>query len=131
MQIRELRPDDEARLRELFAAQHFDYQFPELGSPEFLTTVVICDDESRIVSCVAARRTVELFLLTDPAWGTPRWRMEALRLAHQVMHAKLKAVGIRDVHAWLPPEIAKTFGRRLMRCFGWRRQLWPSFSREV
>jgi hypothetical protein len=131
MEIREIRSDDEPRLREIFAAQHFDYEFPKLDSPEFLATVVICDDQSRPVMAVAARRTVELFLLADPKWGTPRWRLEALQITHNAMRSKLKQIGVQDAHIWVPPDICKSFGRRLMRMFGWKRQLWPSFSREV
>lgn len=131
MEIRQVRESDAPRLRELFDAQGFDYALPDFRSPEFMACLVVCDERDQPVLVVGARRTVELYLLSDPKWATPRWRLEALKLMHTAMQERLAQIGIQDAHIWIPPAICKSFGRRLMRCFGWRRQLWPSFSREV
>jgi hypothetical protein len=44
MQIREYRESDLASLRALHAAQGFDYAFPDLRNPLFLTKLVLTDD---------------------------------------------------------------------------------------
>jgi hypothetical protein len=40
------------------------------------------------------------------------------------------ALGLDDAQAFLPPRIARAFGRRLER-LGWLRDPWPCFSRRV
>jgi hypothetical protein len=131
MTVRDVTASDETRLRELFRKQSFEYDFPDLEEPQFIAKRVICDADGTVVMAVAARRTVELFMLADPQWNTPRMRLEALKLIHDDMRKELTRLGVHDVHAWLPPQVARSFGRRLMRLFGWKRPLWTDFCAEV
>lgn len=64
------------------------------------------------------RRTAEVYLICDPKWRTPAWRMEALRQVHTVCHEDSRNAGIADVVAFLPPEITAKFGKRLKK-MGW------------
>ena len=48
MQIREYKDSDFAALRALHAAQGFDYSFPDLRNPLFLTKLVLTDDSDGI-----------------------------------------------------------------------------------
>ncbi len=131
MTCRDLQSADLPRLQELFAAQGFEYEFPDLQSAQFIVKRVLVDDNGVILGAIAARQTVELFLLADPTWQTPRWRLEALRLQHEDMRQQLAVRGIRDAHAWLPPQICRAFGRRLLKSFGWRKQMWDCYSRDT
>lgn len=92
---------------------------------------VIEDDGGVIRMAVTAQRTAEAFLLVDPSWATPGERLAALEALHGTMLAHLHAQGVANIHAWLPPEIARSFGRRLMRRFGWTKPLWECFARKV
>lgn len=76
-------------------------------------------DGTRPVGAALARMTVEIYGFCDPAWGTPAMRLEMLRVLHQSIAAEMKKQRIRTAHAWLPPQVAKSFGRRLKKLFRW------------
>lgn len=127
MKVRQVESLDWPRLRQLFEAQGFDYELP--SRDEFVAGHAI--DDNGIPMAILARPTVELYMLADPNWKTPQWRFEALRKLHESLRLELRAKGFRDVHVWLPPQKEKSFGRRLMRSFGWNQPLWKCFSRST
>lgn len=128
MYVRPITSSDYPRLRELFAEQGFDYELPDYGE---LVAGHVVEDGGQIVQAVLARPTVELYFLGDERWQTPAWRMEALRKVHESMRCDLQGKGFSDVHAFLPPEKAKSFSRRLVRNFGWTEPLWKSLTRPT
>lgn len=128
MKIRKYEAKDEARVRELHASSGFDYPLPDFSSSEFAEVLVVADDEDRLVQLVAARKVTEVYFVGDPQWRTPRWRLDALLGIHQRMQETLQAMGYRDVVAFLPPQIAKSFGRRL-KGMGWIAGRWRHFSK--
>lgn len=129
--IRELRPDDIPALRALHEQQGFDYPFPDLSQPQFVQILVAVDDEDRPVQALMARETLELYMLGDSGWRTPKWRFATLQKLGYAMHLKLLGMGYRDVHAWLPPQVERAFGKRLVKSFGWVKSRWSCFAREL
>jgi hypothetical protein len=129
MQLRDFKPSDYEAVRELYQKQGFCYDLPDMA--EFMAVQVVVDETDTPFIILAARPTVEMFLIMDKEWATPRWRFEAFKLIHEAMRAKLFQAGITDAHCWLPPEIEKSFAKRLMRGFGWVMQLWPCYSRKT
>lgn len=83
---------------------------------------------SRIVMAVLLRLTAETYLLHDAQAGTPRQRWQNLLALHEAARHSAAAIGLDDVQAFLPPRVARAFGRRLTR-LGWRRDPWTCFSR--
>ncbi len=120
MQVREYKESDLAQVKAIHASQGFDYEFPDLSNPLFLTKLVLTDDDQKIVGAALLRLTAEAYLLLDPKTGTPRERWQSLRALHAAAHCDAWQRGLEDVHAWLPPTIATKFGRRLQR-LGWIR----------
>jgi hypothetical protein len=127
MRVREYTPADLDALRRLHARQGFDYAFPDLRDPIFVSKLVLEDDsglpaakQGRVVMAALARLTCEMYLLLDPDAGTPRDRFARLLALHRAGEQDLLARGLDDAHAWLPPPIAKRFGRRL-ESLGWIR----------
>ena len=120
MRIREYSPADFEALRRLHARQGFDYAFPDLRDPIFVSKLVLEDDAGRAVMASLARLTCEMYLLLDPNSGTPSDRFARLLALHRAGEQDLLARGLDDAHAWLPPPIAKRFGRRL-ESLGWIR----------
>ena len=118
--IREYRESDLDALRRIHARQGFDYAFPDLHDPIFVSKLVAEDDAGRIAMASLARLTCEMYLLADPDAGTPRDRYLRLLALHRAGEQDLLARGLDDAHAWLPPPIAKRFGRRLA-ALGWLR----------
>lgn len=135
MHIREYTAADLESLRRLHYAQGMPYQFPDLTNPLFLTKLVIerdsQDADSReVVGAILLRLTSEAYFLLDPRAGTPRDRWQALLMLHEAARTDAARRGLDDAHAWLPPQVANAFGRRLSR-LGWFREPWPSFSRST
>jgi hypothetical protein len=130
MRIREYGAEDEAALRAMHAAQGFDYAFPDLSNQLFLTRLVLEDDAGRPVMAALGRVTCEVYLLAAPGDGAPQERWRRLCLLHEAGRRALAAQGFEDATCWVPPRIARAFGRRL-RKLGWVRDPWPSYSRSV
>lgn len=129
--VREYRPSDEPILRALHEAQGHPYPFPDLNHAEFVGILVATDEDDIPVQALAARKTVELFMLGDPKWRTPAWRFNVFAPLHQAMWRAMLALGYTDAHAWLPPSVAKAFGSRLRRSFGWKPSQWQSFCKYL
>ncbi len=147
MQIREYRQSDLSALRAIHASQGFDYALPDLSNPLFVTKLVLLDDSAApstfpvaqtnteapgpaasrvregncpIVGAALLRLTAEAYLLLDPKAGTPRDRWHWLLNLHAATERDAWQRGLEDVHAWLPPAIARTFGKRIAQ-LGWKR----------
>jgi len=199
MLIREYTPADLDALRRMHASQGFDYPFPDLSDPIFISKLIVEDDDGRPVMASLARLTCEMYLLIDregdtaapfndvipPALtqeGRPapmrsvgdgaegstvgfphckekadpsssarqngelarddsakkgsgtrqaRERWAQLLALHRAGELDLLARGLDDAHAWLPPRIAKRFGRRL-ESLGWLRDdAWTPYCRRL
>jgi hypothetical protein len=120
MLIREYTESDLDALRRMHAAQAFAYAFPDLADPIFISKLVLEDDSGRPVMASLARLTSEIYLLADPGAAKPRERFDRLHALHAAGERDLLARGLDDAHAWLPPRIARRFGRRL-ESLGWVR----------
>jgi len=120
MQVREYKDSDVAQLKAIHARQGFDYAFPDLANPLFITKLVVEDTDETILGAALLRLTAEAYLLLDPKAGAPRERWQSLLALHAATHRDAWQRGLEDVHAWLPPSIATKFGRRLQR-LGWLR----------
>jgi hypothetical protein len=130
MLVREYQESDLAQLRAIHAAQGFDYALPDLSNPLFVTKKVLANDGS-IVGAALLRLTSEAYLLLDPRAGTPRQRWQWLLALHDATERDVWQRGLEDVHAWLPPPIARKFGKRLAH-LGWiRDDAWTPYCRKL
>lgn len=115
-------------LRRMHAQQGFDYEFPNIDDPLFLSKIVLQDGAGEIAMAVLARLTCEIYLLMEPGKGTPWERFERLASLQKAGVSDLRARGLHDAHAWLPPPIGRRFGRRL-ESLGWTRDdRWTPYS---
>ncbi len=139
MRIREYNEADLSALVAMHRAQGFDYALPDLADPIFVSKLVLEDRDSggarngasKIVMASLARLTCEMYLLVDPHAGKPRERYARLLEFQRAGVADLRARGLDDAHAWLPPPIAKRFGRRL-EGLGWiRDDAWRPYCKRL
>ena len=134
MLVREYMPSDLKSLQRIHEARDFQYTFPDLQNPLFLTKIVLTDGEGpeeTIRGAALLRLTAEAYLLLDPDAGTPKQRWQSLLALHEATQRDAWSRGLEDVHAWLPPAIAKQFGRRLTR-LGWLRDdAWTPYCRRL
>lgn len=130
MRVRELRASDLPALRAMHERAGFAYEFPELAMLE--AAAVVVDENDQPLMAAAAERIVQLYLFVEPRTTTscalhPAARLHAIRLLHRALAEALRARGYREANAFLPPGIERSFGRRLMRTFGWIRN-WTSYA---
>ncbi len=190
MLIREYTPADLDALRRMHASQNFDYAFPNLDDPIFISKLILEDDSGHPVMASLARLTCEMYLLIDrtarrrqrviPSGvsrafsfargaartrsrgtlldvspedartareiprvarndnshgghraGNARQRWTQLLALHRAGEQDLLARGLDDAHAWLPPQIARRFGRRL-ESLGWLRDdTWTPYCKRL
>ena len=130
MLVREYQDSDLAQLRAIHAAQGFDYTLPDLSNPLFVTKKVLASDGT-LVGAAFLRLTAEAYLLLDPRAGTPRERWQWLLALHAAAEHDAWQRGLEDVHAWLPPPIAKKFGKRIAQ-LGWiRDDTWTPYCKKL
>jgi hypothetical protein len=130
--VREFEPADLERVEALHTASGFAYVLPDFSQPEFFSRRVV-SDESGVRMAAFLKLTAEAFLIADARWKTPAWRFEALRQVHTVSWADAKNCGVAEVNAFLPPQIAAKFGKRLSH-MGWKRyqgEEWRCYSYDV
>ena len=131
MLIREYSESDLDALRSMHARQGFDYPFPDLADPIFVSKLVVEDENGRAVMASLARLTCEMYLLAEPGEGKPRARFARLLVLHAAGERDLLTRGLDAAHAWLPPRIAARFGRRL-QSLGWiRDDAWTPYCRRL
>jgi hypothetical protein len=129
--VRQYTDADLDALLAMHRAQSFDYPFPDLRDPIFVSKLVFEDDAGKPAMAALARLTCEMYLLLDPNAGTPQERYERLLELHRAGANDLRARGLDDVHAWLPPSIAQRFGRRLSS-LGWiRDDAWTPYCKRL
>ncbi len=129
MRVRKLRAEDEEVLREAYLARGFPGGWRPLE--DAVAAIVVVDEEERPVLLAAAHELAEVRLSVDCGWGTPGLREEALRQAHSALRDELEVRGYRRVIALLEPTIARGFGRRLKKHFGWLPSRGVAWEREV
>ena len=127
MTIRKLRINDIPALRAMYEAQGFAYEFPDLNGPLMETTLVVADDDGTILAAVAAERLIQLYFLCGPT-DHPATKLAIIRALHPAMADVLREKGYHSVEAFLPPELAATFGGRLERTFRWAKN-WQSWTK--
>lgn len=124
MRIRPIRPEDIPVLEAMAEASGFPY--PELSDPLIEAVRVVVDLEDRPVIAVVAKRLVEIYLYVDQG-RSPVVKADALKLAHGGMCETLRQLGYNSGEAFLPPNVAEQFGRRLERTFRWIKN-WQSWT---
>jgi hypothetical protein len=94
-------------------------------------TCVALRSPEKIMGAVLLRLTAEAYLLLDPRAGTPRDRWQWLLALHAAAERDAWQRGLEDVHAWLPPPIARKFGKRITR-LGWLRDdAWTPYCKKL
>lgn len=127
MIARGLKESDLPALKRMADKSGFPY--PELDPAHLEAIVVIADDDDQPMMACAAERLVQLYLWCGD-FERPHAKVYALRLLHEVMAGKLRQKGYASAEAFIPPTLAKRFGKRLEKLFGWKPN-WPSWTHRT
>ncbi len=130
--VRDYRPSDFERVREIHEATDIDYVFPDLNSPLFLITKVV-EVDGVVRQCGGLFIQCECYLWQDPSeWGTPQEKLEGIQSLDRVAMHEAWLKGISCCVLWLPPGMAR-FGDRLVEDLGFNRDRadWVSYSKTL
>lgn len=128
MKIRVFEPHDKEAIGRIHANSNlpavclFDCDNPL----HLLTQVVELHGQTALVGSV--KLTGEAFLLVDHSIGTSEERWQALKALSATIEVSAMLRGLDCITAWIPPDIAKSFGPRLEE-LGYIKSPWVSYSK--
>ena len=128
MKIRYARREDEEAHKTMHAQMGLEYELPDLA--RMTSRLVFEDDEGVIRMAILLRPTVEAYMLmdrTDKISARERWAR--FLCMHKATLQDAAAKGIGDAYAFLPPQLDKSFGRKLKR-LGWFRP-WQAWNKII
>lgn len=125
MITRAARSEDFEAIRRIHAESGFAYELPDLGSTEAIQ-IVVGDDDVPLMA-VIAKRVVEVILVCPSKVMHPLVKMNAIKMLHSSMGEVLSEKGFTEANVFLAQEIEKSFGRHLVKKFGWMKN-WPSLT---
>lgn len=128
MRIRGIRPEDINELRAIHQRMGFGYPFPDLAIKDI--GMVLVDEQDKPVQAALVVPIGEAYFLMNPDWRGPRERFDAFVDLHEAMRQEVQSRGYAWVQADLPPEVEKSFGRRLLN-LGWIKSAWHTYARKV
>jgi hypothetical protein len=125
--IRDYTPADFGRIKQIFDQRGFRYELPRLDTdPLFTSKLVLTDENDSVQMGVALRLEANAYAFVDESWSTPQNRWAALQQIHDAAKAESSTKGLDTVTAQIPPEIEKSFSKRL-NGLGWNRLLWNTY----
>jgi len=119
------------QIAKLHEESGFNYTMPNVLTPLFPIRRVVYGERGELVAAAFVKVEAEVYLIMDHNYGTPAERWEAVQLINADLKANAARIGFDSLYCVLPPEIAKSFGARLVE-LGWERTRdWPRFTLEV
>jgi len=129
--IRPFENGDLEAIKQMHAKQNFAYAFPDVSNPTFLCKKVLENGNAKPEMAAMIHLTGEAYLLVDPELDiSPRDRWAQFVALHEQVRRDAWNIGLEDIHCWLPPQVEKSFGKRLMS-LGWKRPLWTDYMYEL
>lgn len=131
MIVREMELRDLATLRRIHEQQGFGYELPNLkDDARILSKLVVEGEEGKVIMASLLRLTAEAYLLVDGQADNPAGRWCALQSLHEATRQDAYRKGIIDVQAFIPPEVARRFSKRLSK-MGWTRSGYEPWTRNT
>jgi len=127
MHVRELRDSDIPTLRAIYEKSGFEYSFPDLRGPLMENVQVVVDEKGQPIMAAAAERILQAYLLVSDGLH-PATKLRGIKMLHDSLATPLREKHYTEINCFIPPTLAKSFGRRLMRTFQWVPN-WVSFAR--
>lgn len=116
-----------------FLAIHEANKLPEqclvpFGNPLFvIDRVLIPDGFHKPAMGIFVKVTSEVYLMLDHAIGTPEERWNWLVQITADMRLQAYRKGFEEITCWLPVEVEKSFGDRILT-LGFHRSKWQSYT---
>lgn len=128
--IRDYQSGDAEAFKAIHEESGFDYEFPNLGDPLFIVRKTV-EEDGKVVQGLMVKLEGEVYLWIRQDWATPeeRWArlVELTDAAKQVAWEK----GLDSLICVVPPEIAKSFEKRLKEIGMVKNLGWPRFTFDL
>lgn len=128
--IRHAGQGDFGQLEVMHKEQGFDYELPKFDRKDWIVRAVIENEPNRPEMGLLFRKTAEAYLLIGRNAGHGDERIGKILALQKETFDILRSHGFSDVHAWLPSEIERNFGRHLLK-HGWKQPSWSNYVREI
>lgn len=127
MRTRPMEERDIPAIEAIHANAGYKFPLPDLRGPTIECCDVVVDDFDTPIMAAAAKRGLELYLFCASGGSIhPQVKMECIRLLHESLRDTIIAKGYSEGYACVPPEIDRSWGRKLRKMFGWDRA-WSSY----
>ena len=126
MIVRRAEPRDYDAIREL--GNKSDFPFPDIESRTIEACDVVVDENDKVLMAVVAERICQIVLAAGE-FEHPAAKLAAIRMVQERKHI-LKELGYNHIEAYVEPQLAKRFGRRLEKSLGWFKS-WPSWTMKI
>lgn len=128
MKIEQYTEADLEQVKRLHAGYGFDAKLPTLSREAFFSRRVIKDGDT-VRMAAFMRHAAEAFVVCDPEWRGPAWRLEALRQLTQQGNSDARDAGVKVVYAFISHNSPR-FTKRLAT-IGWAPEDFQCVSHEV
>ena len=127
MRSRPMEERDIPAIEAIHAVAAYKFPLPDLRSAMIEGAEVIVDQHDVPVLAAVAKRGVEIYLFCPPGGSIhPAVKIDGIRLLHESLRNTIVAKGYNEAYACVPPEIERSWGRKLRKLFGWDRA-WSSY----
>ena len=128
MRVRPMEERDIPAIKAIHAAAGYEYSFPAFDSLSIEAADVVVGDDDVPIMGAMAKRVVEVVLFCAPGGPVhPLVKMEAIKMLHDSIRDTIVPKGFYEANAFLPPQIERSYGRHLVKLFGWAKN-WTSFT---
>lgn len=125
--IREVTAEDMPRIREIHNENGLPENcFPDTEDPLCIAKLCVERDGKPVIASFLVG-TAEIFLILDHSAGTPEERWKDLQDLTAAMKEAAWSKGLNQFSAWIPPEIERSFSKRL-EALGFQKSPWSCFT---
>jgi len=103
-----------------------EYDFNVLRFPDRL----VAEDGGRVIAALIGRQSEQVDLVLDGSYADPRERWNVLVHLVSMGEIRLREMGIRSAHCFVPQAIVRSYGRRL-KSIGFNQEAGATFLKEI
>lgn len=118
MKVRDWKASDIPKLRKIYEASDYKFDFPDPSSPLMEDVFIVEDAEGEPILAGYAVRSVEMIMMIRP--GHALVKINAIAKLHEAMRESLAKKGYDQAFAVVGDHL-KSYTRHMHKLFGWRK----------
>lgn len=126
MIIRDYKPGDFVALKKIHESQPTKFDFNVMRFPYR----VVAEKDGIVIGALLGRPSVQVDLLLSQEMA-PKERFDTIGCMESYGIVYLKSNGFAQIHCYVPNSIVRSYGKRLVRDFGFTREENACFLKEI